>query len=333
MKKVRFIFPFDFPLRRQFPSNQKSSWNDYEFCFEDTYEEYDHLLVYNKLEETFDLKCRKGCTVFIPAEPYSIKRFNKSFLNQFDHIITHQSQIKHKSVFISHNGYPWHLEKSHDDFLSENVVKNCKENKILIITSDKGYSKGHIERLKFVEKCKGTFKDKIDVFGRGIFSFKSKADLHKDYKFSIVVENDNVTNYFTEKLTDSFLSLTFPLYKGCTNIRDYFSPESHIDLSGMEWKTVKNAIEDTIENYDRLYDQKIESLQSAQKKCLYDFNFFELTSSILRQLEKDAGEIVRSSFSPLQRTKSDIFRQKVSRLYYGRKANELVKKLSQINNL
>ena len=49
-----------------------------------------------------------------------------------------------------------------------------------------------------------------------------------DSMFSIVIENQSLPNYFTEKLIDCLLSKTVPLYFGATNIEEYFDTEGMI---------------------------------------------------------------------------------------------------------
>jgi hypothetical protein len=49
-----------------------------------------------------------------------------------------------------------------------------------------------------------------------------KEDLLYPAMFSIIVENSQHENYFSEKILDCFVSKSIPLYWGCPNIDDYF---------------------------------------------------------------------------------------------------------------
>jgi hypothetical protein len=53
-------------------------------------------------------------------------------------------------------------------------------------------------------------------------SIESKKDLFLDYQYSIVIENSNQTNYFTEKIIDCLITKTIPIYFGCPNIEKWF---------------------------------------------------------------------------------------------------------------
>ena len=46
--------------------------------------------------------------------------------------------------------------------------------------------------------------------------------------YHICIENQQVPNYFTEKIVDSFLTYTIPVYWGCPNIADYFDPDGMV---------------------------------------------------------------------------------------------------------
>ena len=57
--------------------------------------------------------------------------------------------------------------------------------------------------------------------------FTNKEDGLKSFMYSIVIENIKENDYFTEKIVDSCLCNTVPIYWGAPNISDYF------DIRGM----------------------------------------------------------------------------------------------------
>jgi len=46
--------------------------------------------------------------------------------------------------------------------------------------------------------------------------------------FSLIIENQRLPNYITEKLVDCIISKTVPLYFGCPNVSDYFDTDGMI---------------------------------------------------------------------------------------------------------
>lgn len=115
------------------------------------------------------------------------------------------------------NASPWIWEK--------NRMIHPKTKLVSMISSDKGWLRGHQERLLWVEKL----KNKVDLFGRGRdHQLKDKEDGIRDYMFSVSIENDTSDCYFTEKLTDNFVMGTIPIYHGSRKVI-----EKYFDVRGV----------------------------------------------------------------------------------------------------
>jgi len=52
--------------------------------------------------------------------------------------------------------------------------------------------------------------------------------------FSICPENSSEENYLTEKIMDCFLTMTVPIYRGCSNFEKYFNPNGVIFFSDID---------------------------------------------------------------------------------------------------
>ena len=99
-----------------------------------------------------------------------------------------------------------------------------------IIASNKQQTEGHKLRHNIINK----FRDKLDIYGRGINTLNYKLDGLKDYMFSIVVENGNYDYYFTEKLIDCFVTGTIPIYWGCPSICNFFNDKGILKFNNLE---------------------------------------------------------------------------------------------------
>ena len=127
---------------------------------------------------------------------------------------------------------------------------------------------------------------KIDVFGRGIKDFDDKWEVLAPYKYHISLENSSTNHYWTEKLADSYLAETFPIYYGCKNITDYF-PESSlasIDISDFD-QTVR--IIDKIIEEDR-YEKSIDVLKACKHKILNEYNIFDYIAKLCDSLDANS---------------------------------------------
>jgi len=68
----------------------------------------------------------------------------------------------------------------------------------------------------------------VAVLGRGYQPFENKQDGLLNYHYSVVIENVQEPDYFTEKLLDCMLCGTLPIYWGAPNISDYFDVEGMV---------------------------------------------------------------------------------------------------------
>lgn len=129
----------------------------------------------------------------------------------FDYILTYDSTLLKrgkKYLFYPHGGC-WI-----DDKQLYEKTKFCS-----IIASSKNFTSGHRLRHSAIKKL----GDKFDVYGNGYKAIDNKLIGLKDYKFSIVIENSQQDDYFTEKLIDTLLTGTIPLFWGTKNINTYFT--------------------------------------------------------------------------------------------------------------
>ena len=154
---------------------------------------------------------------------------------EFEVIFTNSQRLLDKDPRFMFNStgsnLPWIPKESwgmHDK------LKICS-----MVASAKVGCAGHQYRQEVA--CK--YKDEIDLFGGACGSerigmssnlsekWNDKRSAICPYMFSIVMENDSVPNYYTEKITDCFATGTVPIYWGATNIGDYFDERGIIRLT------------------------------------------------------------------------------------------------------
>lgn len=284
MIKVKITMPFEkWPLLSQ-THESSGVWGDCQFFVNTDVGECDYWVVCDGLLRTETVKCPVDNIIFVTWEPPIIKKYNRNFLNQFGKIITCHEDIKHNFLINEQQGLPWHIGvKNKDGVITGNGnsydelkgIKEFNKNKLIsVITSDKKFTKGHIKRYEFVEKLKAHFGDRLDVFGRGVRDIEDKWDAIGDYKYHIALENSQCKDYWTEKLSDSFLGGAYPLYYGCPNIHDYFPKESLtvIDIDDVEGTISK--IESDIEN--NKYEKRIDNILEARNMILDKYNLFAM---------------------------------------------------------
>ncbi len=92
-----------------------------------------------------------------------------------------------------------------------------------LVASAKRDTTGHKLRHRIVDWARDASMD-IEVMGRGYTAFDRKADGLAPYRYSVVIENVQEKNYFSEKLVDAVLCNTVPIYWGCPNLERFIDP-------------------------------------------------------------------------------------------------------------
>lgn len=163
---------------------------------------------------------------------------------------------------------------------------------ILTLTSGKRGTYGHKARISFLQRlCQKNLP--IDVYGHGLSSIgnfggklkgelqtKCKFDLQRKYRYCLVFENGQQNNYFTEKLVDCYLSLTFPIYWGCPNVSDYFPDDSFIAIDISKPEQAIHIIKQTITK--ELTESQINALYLAKDLVLKKYNIWPSIERILK---------------------------------------------------
>lgn len=272
-------------------------------------------------------------TIVLTTEPRSVLIYPDKYLKQFGLVCTCQKQTRHKNVHLGPAILPWFVgyderQEDNPDFkatLDYDILKQIKPEKkklISVITSNKAFTQGHIDRIRFVNKLKEHFGDQLDIFGRGFNSFGDKWEVLADYKYHIVIENSSQDYYWSEKLGDCFLAETYPFYYGCTNINDFFPEGSYTAIDISKPDDAIAIIDEAISN--DIYAGKKDILHDCKELCLDKYNMFEYIASLCDTLD---ASLPKSdvTIQPCHSRDSfiNLWRYIVTRTYYKWK-NKLV---------
>lgn len=181
----------------------------------------------------------------------------ESILSKFKYLFTCEKELCNLDSRIkwtySGSNLPWCFGRDYSCFIPQ------KTKLVSMLCSPKNSTEGHRFRLKIAKEL----QNKVDLYGgahgskrpgEGTGAHRDKKEAIDDYMFSIVVENDSYSNYFTEKITDCFARGTIPIYYGDPEISKYFNingivpySSSVIDtLSSDLYYSKMNAIKDNL---------------------------------------------------------------------------------------
>lgn len=261
-------------------------WNNLQLITGDT--EPDYYVVINAPPSGFKLD--KSKTIVFRMEPNmdkhpkQWKEWSKLDESEFKKVFSHEGGY--------HNNIEWHINKTYME-LKSMVIEKSIDMVLSTVLSSKYRDPGHIKRVDFIKFLDTKEDINVDVFGDNKWDYKNfKGSLpyhNKDkalfpYKYCFNVENNNIENYFTEKLVDGILAECLVFYHGCSNIRQYLPDDSYVwlELSNfeMDYQKIKKAIEED------WWSKRIDKIREAKKLILDKYQFFPRLEKELVNLNK-----------------------------------------------
>jgi hypothetical protein len=325
----------------QFVGNNDNIAFDCKFYVNDpSLKEADHWFVIEDLQRQDEtVLVNRDCVFFLSAEVvhprgyYDSTRLNL-FLEQFNAIFTCNDIYRDNSFYVL-PFLPWMINSNHgpstfgkSDRDVEWLRKNNKIEKtkmISVICSNQNLTADHRLRLKFVNAIKDHFGDTLDWYGNGINPLKEKWDGIAPYKYHIVLENQSRNNIITEKLFDSFLGLSYPIYYGAPNVKEYFNANSLTQIDIFDLRNSIKKIEILLEGNES--DIRIKEILESRNKVLFDYNLFKRIADIA--LKKDiAQESGRKQIICLHSVNSILHKSLVEKL--AGRASMLLRRITNI---
>lgn len=289
-------------LFRQTPKSS-SNWGNVEFTT-DPVKDCDFLVVFNRPNKRINVNCPKGNKwLFIQEPPVDTYQWLKKSYKYFDRVYTFGEKLVDQQISLQ-TALPWHVNKSYDELtaLTQDHIGK-KQDRISWVTSNSLTKPGHALRMSFKDFLISEDVD-FDLFGRGFTPIEDKFDGIYPYKYSIAIENHATNDYWTEKISDCFLSWTMPIYYGCKNILEYFPAESMIMIDPNKPQEAKEKIDYAIKN--NLWKKNIKYIAQARDLVLNKYQFFPWVSSLITdKIEKEGIGISIKSQIPANPSPSE----------------------------
>jgi hypothetical protein len=265
----------------------------YRFYIDEEVEDPDFWIVQGKgIRRSESTQVASRNTIFLATEPDTVLVYPKSYLKQFGLVYSCQVNAKSSNLVLGPPALPWFAGfTEHNgkcsytiDYDTLNLSPAPAKTKLIsVITSNKAFTQGHLERIRFVEKLKNHYGESLDVFGRGYRNFDDKWDVLAPYKYHIVLENTSQPYYWTEKIADCFLAETFPFYYGCTNLSDYFPLKSFEPIDIHNFSHAVETIDSMMK--DNVYERRKIILSESKQRVLGEYNLFNLAASLCDRLD------------------------------------------------
>lgn len=275
------------PIADLFEKQLSSDWDSagYKFFFNSRADiVWDVVVIYENIKESYELCYKSGGLFFISGEPPIVKVYSQAFINLFDHIISTHT-LKHPCNHRDQQALPWYFgynfrtgSSSFDYKQIELMEVLEKKKKISFITSSRKFLPGHKKRLAWMNKLRKEFGDQID--------------------------------YWTEKIADSFLAYTVPIYSGCKNINTYFPENSIIPLDIDDTAASLSKIGEILQNSDRIYRERLPFVKESRNLLLFKYNLFPFIKSYIdKYIDLSSGKVVKTVIDPYDSYPKDKMRE------------------------
>ena len=266
----------------------KGIWDDIQFTF-DAVDECDAVIMLNNQMQTdFTCRCPRENVWAIMQEPY-MKGHSDWMAERheaFSKVFTNYIPCNDPKYVISHPADPWHVNKSFDELTA--ISMPSKNRMISWIAGNPTDLPGHFIRSAFLNFVRKDTSLDIDYYGRAIRFIEDKWDGLSPYKYSIVLQNSSSPDYWTDMVSDSFLSWTVPIYYGCTNLEKYFSEDSFIRIDINQPERSLEKIKQIIR--DDNWEKRLPALEEARMKILYQYQFFPHMAKHIRHYATQSGQ-------------------------------------------
>jgi len=213
-----------------------------------TEEDYTHAIILNTAMPVLKKNISKANVLGLAFEPPPFLKLTPEFIDYAQKYICQYfigsiseglqaGAAALPDLFKAHYAYIWHITPFPMNYVP------VKTKRMSIMVSEKQFAPGHKYRHVLVKHILSTDLP-IDIYGKGCALYKKRSGLdprlkgnfaelepYAHYDFHIGIENFMTPAYFSEKITNSLLCSTTPIYWGCKTILEYF-PANVIVLTG-----------------------------------------------------------------------------------------------------
>ncbi|MEO1258407.1 MAG: glycosyltransferase family 10 [Bacteroidota bacterium] len=273
---VNVVRNYGFPdFFRQSPDG-KGVWENVTFVL-DSNRDHDLLICLNPPNKKIFTRIPKENRWLLTQEPPPIidAQNQISVFDYFGKIFTQKNLANCENI---QTALPWHVNMNFDELCHQNVPS--KRYEISTITSNLDTYEGQktrIEFLNYLEKSGVAF----NRYGKGVNYLRYKEKGLSPFKYSICIENSFYPNYWTEKIADSFLCYTMPIYAGCPNIADYFPSRSMILIDLNDFEKSKDLILKSIK--DQVWEKNLDAIVQARELVLFKYQFYPWMVSLIKK--------------------------------------------------
>ncbi len=249
------------------------------------------LVVYDEAPAGFCTTVPRERRILFVTEPPEIKKYPRSYLGQFGTVVSPYDfrSVDRRSMVIGNPCLNWHfgVSSSAGEYVSkfaklselQDMSVPPKTDLISVVCSNKTATEAQRKRLVLVNMLKERLGDALHIFGRGFNPVDDKMSAIAPYKYHVVLENNLLDNFWTEKLSDAWLGWSLPLYLGAPNLGAVCPAAGFVPLPAADPEGAVQQVLQVIEH--GLWEARQAELAQCRRWMLETTNVFARAASMI----------------------------------------------------
>jgi hypothetical protein len=220
--------------------------------------------------------------ILFMTEPPEVKVYPPVYLRHFGLVVSPYKPWKYDGkLLIGQPCLNWRFGVNLDstcatcDLAAMRAMIPAKKTRaVSVVCSSKTLTRQQRRRLAFLDALKSSLGERVIHFGRGFAEIDDKAQAILPFKYHIVLENNIIPHFWTEKLADAYLGFAMPLFSGCPNVAEYFPQDSFVPLDLGDIAAAVERVGDVLERDP--YDAALSSILESRRRVLDDYNLYSV---------------------------------------------------------
>lgn len=295
----RFQIPVD--IFRQSPGHS-GRWGEIQMV-ESPEIPCDYVIIIDKPNQPTVVTCPpENIWAIIDEPPNELQRHWHRGFAEYGRIYMTDITLRGARYVLSQPALPWLIDRDYDFLLNCPVPQ--KEKDLSWVTSNRNDTAGHRLRMRFLAALREQVD--FDLYGRGFQPLKDKWDGLAPYRYALAVENFHTPYYWSEKISDCFLSWTMPIYSGSSRIEEYFPKEAMVRIDIRDPQAIEQVRE--VIASDR-WQRNLDAISEARQLVLNRYQLFPFVAQQIAAQEACRGALqqpapqrvaINSTTPPLQ---------------------------------
>lgn len=263
---------------------------DVEFVRDPECTDYDWLVVYDEIprkHKYIDVHCPREHTILVTQEPPVIKIHARCYTTQFRYMLTthdpgicrHPGYRRGAGILTDKTGYPFEELAKFPERPKSKLISAVCARKLMTHTN-------HNKRHHLFEYLLANLPD-FTWKGKNISPISMKYEALDDYKYHVAVENTVLDYHWTEKVTDSIMSLCLTFYSGDPKLEQVLPPESFIRIPIDDPPKALAIIQEAIANNE--YEKRLPAIREARRLLVERYNLYQQILSVIAEHEDKYG--------------------------------------------